>query len=77
MPKAGKRIGLALSGGGFRATLFGLGTLWRLNEAGLLGNLTRITSVSGGSILAGILAHRWRQLNFSDGLADNFEAVLA
>jgi NTE family protein len=77
MPEAGKRIGLALSGGGFRATLFGLGTLWRLNEAGLLGNLTRITSVSGGSILAGILAHRWRQLNFSDGLADNFEAVLA
>ena len=28
--------GLALSGGGFRATLFHLGTLWRLNELGLL-----------------------------------------
>ena len=26
-------LGLALSGGGFRATLFGLGTRWRLNDA--------------------------------------------
>lgn len=70
-------IGLALSGGGFRATLFGLGSLWRLNEAGLLGRLARVTSVSGGSILAGILAFHWRQLRFVDGRADNFEAVVA
>jgi len=27
--------GLALSGGGFRATLFNLGGLWRLNQLGL------------------------------------------
>lgn len=71
-----KTIGLALSGGGFRATLFGLGSIWRLNEAGLLGQLDRITSVSGGSILAGVLAHRWRQLNFDDGRAINFEEVV-
>lgn len=71
------KIGLALSGGGFRATLFGLGSLWRLNEAGLLGRLSRITSVSGGSILAGILAHRWRQLSFSEGRASNFASVVA
>lgn len=70
-------IGLALSGGGFRATLFGLGSLWRLNDAGLLGRLNRITSVSGGSILAGVLAHRWRQLAFDDGRASNFEQVVA
>ena len=70
-------IGLALSGGGFRATLFGLGSLWRLNEGGLLRRLTRVTSVSGGSILAGVLAHRWRQLNFVDDQADNFEQVVA
>jgi len=70
-------IGLALSGGGFRAALFGLGTLWRLNDAGLLGRLDRITSVSGGSILAGILAHRWRSLQFSGGRARNFEKVVA
>lgn len=73
----GKTLGLALSGGGFRATLFGLGSLWRLNDAGLLGKLDRLTSVSGGSILMGILAHRWRQLQFDNGRASNFAQVLA
>jgi len=42
--------GLALSGGGFRATLFHLGAFWRLNELGYLPNLDRVSSVSGGSI---------------------------
>lgn len=73
----GKTIGLALSGGGYRATLFGLGSLWRLNDAGLLGKLDRITSVSGGSILMGILAHRWKSLSFDDGRAANFDEVVA
>jgi NTE family protein len=72
----GKTIGLALSGGGYRATLFGLGTLWRLNDAGLLGHIDRITSVSGGSILAGVLAQRWRKLQFHGGRASNFEAEI-
>ncbi len=73
----GKTLGLALSGGGYRATLFSLGSLWRLNDAGLLGKLDRITSVSGGSILMGILAHRWRQLQFDNGRAGNFAQVVA
>lgn len=73
----GSTIGLALSGGGFRATLFGLGSLWRLNDAGLLGKLDRITSVSGGSILAGVLAQRWKKLEFTDGEATNFESEIA
>lgn len=47
---------LALSGGGFRATLFHCGSLLRLNELGLLKNITRISSVSGGSITSGMLA---------------------
>lgn len=68
-----KIIGLALSGGGFRASMFGLGSLWRLNDAGLLGRLDRISSVSGGSILAGLLAHRWPRLAFEDGRAQNFD----
>ncbi|MBK8168676.1 MAG: patatin-like phospholipase family protein [bacterium] len=72
-----KTLGLALSGGGYRATLFGLGSLWRLNEAGLLGKLDRITGVSGGSILLGVLAHRWRELQFEDGRALNFASVIA
>jgi NTE family protein len=49
-------IGLCLSGGGFRATLFHLGALRRLNELGILGRLRTITSVSGGSIAAAHLA---------------------
>jgi NTE family protein len=74
----GKTVGLALSGGGYRASLFGLGSLCRLNDAGLLQQLDRITSVSGGSILAGVLAHRWEQLRFENGRAVNFaDTVMA
>lgn len=73
----GRTIGLALSGGGFRATLFGLGSLWRLNDAGLLGKLDRVSAVSGGAIVMGVLAHRWRQLDFADGRAGNFEQLIA
>jgi hypothetical protein len=50
---------LCLSGGGYRAMLFHLGTLWRLNETGYLQRLTRVSSVSGGSITAGVLGLRW------------------
>jgi NTE family protein len=51
-------IGLCLSGGGFRAALFHLGALRRLNELGILARLSTITSVSGGSIIAAHLASR-------------------
>ena len=50
--------GLALSGGGYRASLFHLGVTRRLHEIGALQRITRLSSVSGGSILAGFLAHR-------------------
>jgi NTE family protein len=52
-------IALCLSGGGFRAMLFHAGTLWRLSELGLLDELKRISSVSGGSIASGQLALAW------------------
>ncbi len=55
---------LCLSGGGYRAMIFHVGALWRLYEAGLLKNLRRISSVSGGSITAGVLALKWRKLSF-------------
>ena len=45
-------IGLSLSGGGFRASLFHLGALRRLFELGILQQLTTISSVSGGSIVS-------------------------
>ena len=62
-------IGFALSGGGFRATLFHCGALWRLNELGYLQKVSRISSVSGGSIAAGLLAVKWTNLDFSNGVA--------
>jgi NTE family protein len=68
-------IALALSGGGFRAVLFHVGVLWRLNELGVLGKLARISSVSGGSITSGLLAVRWPRLAFGDdGHAAQFES---
>ena len=70
-------IGLALSGGGFRAMLFHLGSLWRLNELGMLAELRRISSVSGGSLLLGRLAIRWGNLDFESGVAKNFRDDVA
>jgi len=61
-PEAG--TALCLSGGGYRAMLFHVGALWRLYEARLLQNIQRLSSVSGGSITAGVLAQKWRQLSF-------------
>ena len=66
-------VGLALSGGGFRATLFHLGAIWRLNEMALLPEIGRFSSVSGGSILAGLIAVRWSNLDFCEGIAVNFD----
>ncbi|WP_316186575.1 MULTISPECIES: patatin-like phospholipase family protein [unclassified Bradyrhizobium] len=66
-------IGVCLSGGGFRAMLFHLGSLIRLNELGLLPAIDRFSSVSGGSLAAGILASGWSDLAFdADGVATGF-----
>jgi NTE family protein len=65
-------IALCLSGGGYRAMLFHLGSLWRLNELGVLSKLDRISSVSGGSIVAGVLGLNWRNLRFEQGIAREF-----
>jgi NTE family protein len=64
---------LCLSGGGYRAMVFHLGALIRLNEAGLLGTLKRISSVSGGSITAGVLGLKWKRLQFTNGTASNLQ----
>src|SRR5215469_7103940 len=70
-------IALCLSGGGYRAMLFHLGALWRLNELGFLGKLDRISSVSGGSITAGVLAVNWSSLDFDDaGIGRGFQRVV-
>jgi predicted acylesterase/phospholipase RssA len=56
-----KRLGLALSGGGFRASLYHLGLLRFLRDAGVLRHVTHITAVSGGSIMAAHLALNWER----------------
>lgn len=68
-------VALCLSGGGFRAALFHGGALRRLNELGVLGKVTTITSVSGGSIASGLLARHWRTFTFdASGVVTNFDA---
>lgn len=46
------RIGLALSGGGYRAAAYHIGALRALHKLGVLDKVDVISSVSGGSIIA-------------------------
>ena len=69
-----KGIALCMSGGGYRAMVFHLGALWRLNELNYLAKLDKVSSVSGGSITNGVLAMNWDKLGFdANGRAQNFE----
>jgi len=45
-----KKIGVALSGGGYRAAGFHLGTLKKLHDLGVLDNVDILSTISGGSI---------------------------
>jgi NTE family protein len=49
------KIGLALSGGGFRATVFHLGVLARLAEENRLEEASFLSTVSGGSLCIGLV----------------------
>ena len=49
------KIALALSGGGFRATVFHLGVLARLAEGDQLENVNFLSTVSGGSLCVGLV----------------------
>jgi NTE family protein len=64
---------LALSGGGFRATLYHVGALRRLNELGYLAQFERISSVSGGSIASGMLAAAWPRPTLAEGRFSNLD----
>jgi NTE family protein len=61
-------IGIALSGGGYRAMLFHAGAIVRLYETGLLARAARISSVSGGSITSAKLALEWPRVTSRDAL---------
>src|SRR5688572_11255584 len=71
-----KKCGLALSGGGFRATLYHLGLIRFLRDAGLLSQVTHITSVSGGSIMAAHLVLHWNRYTGSEAEFDEAAAEL-
>ncbi|WP_166040126.1 patatin-like phospholipase family protein [Sphingosinicella sp. YJ22] len=64
---------LAVSGGGYRAMTFHLGAFLRLHELGILPQLKRISSVSGGSITAAKIALEWDKVRTRD---DFFEHVV-
>jgi predicted acylesterase/phospholipase RssA len=72
MTSTKNKIGLALSGGGFRASLYHLGLVRFLRDAGILSHVTHIASVSGGSVLAAHLALNWDRYN---GSANDFDAA--
>ena len=67
-----RRIALTLSGGGFRATLFHLGVVRFLHEAGVLPLVQRIAAVSGGSVLAAHLVLNWQRYN---GSSERFDSA--
>jgi NTE family protein len=50
MPSTNHRLGLALSGGGYRATAFHLGTLKKLQAMNILDKVEVLSTISGGSI---------------------------
>lgn len=70
--KTEERLGLCLSGGGFRAAFYALGALRYLAEAGRLGDVDVVSAVSGGSIAAAMVADRWTAFAEAGGDLDAF-----
>ncbi len=57
-----KKLGLALSGGGFRASLFHIGILARLAELDVLKHVQVLSTVSGGSIIGAFYYLKLKEL---------------
>src|SRR6266849_1795135 len=66
-------VGVALSGGGHRATLFGLGALLALVDLRINRRTTQIASVSGGSIANAFVALRCR---FEEMTTETFDPIV-
>ncbi|MDP8931967.1 MAG: patatin-like phospholipase family protein, partial [Actinomycetota bacterium] len=66
-------IAVALSGGGFRATLSGLGVLRFVADAGMLGQVRHVSSVSGGSVANGMFASRYPAVRDQGFTAEAFD----
>jgi NTE family protein len=64
-------IGLAFSGGGFRAAAFGLGCLRALQDLDLLPKVRVVSGISGGALLAAMWAYGPDQFSeFDNGAVD-------
>jgi predicted acylesterase/phospholipase RssA len=51
------KVGVAFSGGGFRATAFGLGALRALHDRAVLDDVAVVSGISGGSLLTAMWAY--------------------
>lgn len=54
LPTKSQRLGLGLSGGGFRASFYHIGVLAQMADLGLLRQVEVISTVSGGSIIGAL-----------------------
>lgn len=70
-------VALCLSGGGFRAALFHLGALRRLNELGVLSRVDTISAVSGGSLIAAHLSEAIATWPEPGATVPDWDAVVA
>ncbi|WP_432949936.1 patatin-like phospholipase family protein [Kribbella sp. CA-253562] len=69
-------VAVCLSGGGYRAMLFHTGVLWRLCETRWLLQVDRISTVSGGSLTAAVLAIAWQSLTEADDPRRRFSELV-
>ena len=66
-------IGVAMSGGGHRASVWGTGVLAAVVDAGLGRDVVSVSSVSGGSITNGVVA---QNLDLRTATPDQFDAAV-
>jgi hypothetical protein len=71
------RIALSLSGGGFRASAYSLGTFKALYLLGLLENVHMLSTASGGTITGAYYAMRRKQGDAFEAIYHDFYALLA
>lgn len=69
-------IAVTLSGGGFRATLSGLGVLRFLADAGMLDQVRHVSSVSGGSVANGMFAAQYPSIRDQGFTGEAFDALV-
>ncbi len=59
-------VGLAISGGGSRAAVFGMAVLEQLKEIGILQHVTAISTTSGGSLAGAYYATKGADIDWGD-----------